>query len=300
MDQVQDLYAILGVSKDCSEDDIKKAYRKLSLQYHPDKNHGDDETFKLLSNAYQILSDPKQRLIYDMTVKDEIPSSSLLSLFDKLLNVFMKVSKPPREKQENAKPHPVKPKDVSVTITVDLVEVYNSEIKKVLVKVKRNGQPSTETCYMQLLNYADGIRFNGMGDAIDEHPPSDIIINIKVNEHPFIKMDASKYDLYIDYNIGLYEYYYGIDVNIPFLNNEVLSVRKTFDKRLDYHGSNMIVGTLVFKEHGLPYTISETVVYGDLYIYFRLTLPSPTEVDQKDDALKNILRQYYKGNAVFI
>ena len=54
------MYEVLGVSKDASQDDIKKAYRKLAMQHHPDKG-GNPEKFKEVTNAYEILSDPQKR-----------------------------------------------------------------------------------------------------------------------------------------------------------------------------------------------------------------------------------------------
>ncbi|CEG63802.1 Putative Mitochondrial protein import protein MAS5 [Rhizopus microsporus] len=62
-----DYYKILELDSNCSEEDIKKAYRKLALKYHPDKNRepGAAEKFKAISEAYQILSDPEKRRIYD-------------------------------------------------------------------------------------------------------------------------------------------------------------------------------------------------------------------------------------------
>lgn len=68
MSQPQDYYVLLGVSRDASDADIKKAYRKLAMKYHPDRNPGDkasEEKFKEIQQAYAILSDEKKRRAYD-------------------------------------------------------------------------------------------------------------------------------------------------------------------------------------------------------------------------------------------
>ncbi len=61
----KDYYEILGVSRDASEAEIKKAYRKLAHKYHPDKDGGDEEKFKEVNEAYAVLSDAKKRAQYD-------------------------------------------------------------------------------------------------------------------------------------------------------------------------------------------------------------------------------------------
>src|SRR5690606_503588 len=65
---MRDFYEVLGVGREASEAEIKKAYRRLAMQYHPDRNPGDkdaEERFKEASNAYKVLSDPDQRARYD-------------------------------------------------------------------------------------------------------------------------------------------------------------------------------------------------------------------------------------------
>ncbi|GAN01874.1 DnaJ homolog subfamily B member 8 [Mucor ambiguus] len=70
---MMDFYKVLEITPDASEEDIKKAYRKLALKYHPDKNHepGAAEKFKSVSEAYQILSDPEKRRLYDSEASED-------------------------------------------------------------------------------------------------------------------------------------------------------------------------------------------------------------------------------------
>ena len=66
----KDYYGILGVAKNATEAEIKKAYRKLAMKYHPDRNPGKEkeanEKFKQINEAYEVLGDPEKRKQYDM------------------------------------------------------------------------------------------------------------------------------------------------------------------------------------------------------------------------------------------
>src|SRR3989442_814732 len=64
----RDYYDVLGVARDANDADLKKAYRRLAMEYHPDRNNGDkrsEEQFKQVSEAYEVLRDPEKRARYD-------------------------------------------------------------------------------------------------------------------------------------------------------------------------------------------------------------------------------------------
>lgn len=81
MSENKDYYKVLNLSDDCTHDDIKKSFRKLSYKHHPDKNNGNDSVFKQVSEAYSILSDKEKRRQYDMERKMGNPIDLINSLF---------------------------------------------------------------------------------------------------------------------------------------------------------------------------------------------------------------------------
>jgi molecular chaperone DnaJ len=94
-----DYYQELGIAKNASQEEIKKAYRKNALKYHPDKNQGDPEAekkFKKISEAYEVLSDEKKRQIYDQYGADAVKGASMggghpggFSTMEEALRTFM-------------------------------------------------------------------------------------------------------------------------------------------------------------------------------------------------------------------
>ncbi len=80
-----DYYEVLEIGRDASGDEIKKAYRKLALKFHPDRNQGDkeaEERFKQINEAYQVLSDPQKRATYDRYGKAGLDSSGFSGFSD--------------------------------------------------------------------------------------------------------------------------------------------------------------------------------------------------------------------------
>jgi molecular chaperone DnaJ len=93
---VSDFYTLLGVPRDCSEADIKKAYRKLAMEYHPDRNSstGTEERFKEITEAYEVLRDPQKRAAYDRYGKAGVGGSGGFDFhhvdLSEALNIFMR------------------------------------------------------------------------------------------------------------------------------------------------------------------------------------------------------------------
>ena len=119
------LYEKLGIPKEASKDDIKKAFRKLSLEHHPDKG-GDEEKFKEISNAYDVLSDDDKRKNYDLTGGE---TQQPFNPFQQGFNPFGFMFNQRNKRQEAMR----KLDDSIYTIEIPLEEVFFGKTRKMLV-----------------------------------------------------------------------------------------------------------------------------------------------------------------------
>jgi DnaJ family protein A protein 2 len=159
-------YDILGVSSDASDDEIKKAYRKLAIKFHPDKNksEGAEDKFKEISKSYEILSDSSKRKIYDQVGEDGLNDNGMSggSPFDMFEQMF--------GNSGNGFPFnggfpfgggntkPQKGSDIPYTLNISLEEMYMGKTKKMSLsrKIKCNkcsgtgcttgNKPTCSTC----------------------------------------------------------------------------------------------------------------------------------------------------------
>jgi molecular chaperone DnaJ len=132
------LYDVLGISPDATPEEIKKAYRSLALQHHPDKNHGsnqeeNDNMFKQISEAYTVLSDPEKRQRYDMTGSTSSDAAASFSADPSMLHeLFAEMFSPFASQRENTNPQQQK-----VQVALSLTEIkYGVAPKRIQVKVK--------------------------------------------------------------------------------------------------------------------------------------------------------------------
>ena len=296
-----DLYSILCLNRDATQDDIKKAYKQLALQHHPDKNGGDDTKFKKINEAYQILSDPDKRKMYDLKYEDNINLDILNKFATILMDIVQekmkdKVKQNLRKEKKDSNIPPV-----TLKIAVDLEDIYLAKVKKIVVKVKRKEDDmfvfKSVPLYISLLNYETQYVFAKQGDEseIDEQR-GDVIVNLDVkNDKVMIDTLFCKYDLQMECDMSLYEYFYGIDRSIKYFNT-FIDV-KTKPKLVN---DGVCGFTHEVEGHGLPYINKdetgddEEIKRGKLYIHFKLQICQISKDVLMEN--ENIFKTYFNSN----
>jgi DnaJ-class molecular chaperone len=332
-----DPYEVLGLNRTASNEEIKQSYKRLALKFHPDKTQGDDIPFKRINEAYQILKDPITKQIYDARFQESFNidvlnsiASSLMTLFhdklkEKLNHKLGKDGTNGNNKKDNQSTSQssktrTKSAPLCIKIAVDICEIYNSCVKKIIVRVMRRHEDGSLKLksipfYISLLNYEDTYVFEKMGDDNDENTErGDIIVKIDIVSNKIKGVDIDKlickYDLQIERQMSLYEYYYGINIKLDYFNEEVVDVtknvheEKNIDIPIDILNHSYVH---VIEGKGLPYMdtsnntnasishdeegFDKETKRGNLYIIFNLTIP---RLDKKDLLLnENFFKAYF-------
>lgn len=136
MAQTKDLYEILGVPNDASEDEIKKAFRQQARKYHPDnKETGNEEIFKEVNQAYEILSDPEKRTIYDQYGMGGLRSTFTDIDFDfgfgDLSDIFSQFFGGARTHRSSG---PERGSDLRYELDIDFLEAMNGCTKQITIQ----------------------------------------------------------------------------------------------------------------------------------------------------------------------
>ena len=300
----EDYYQTLGVKRDASPEEIKKAYRKLAQKYHPDKAKGDkrqaEEQFKKISEAYAVLSNPEKRKSYNevgsqafhtkYTQEDIFKGFDFSEIFDTGIsdNIFSRLfgglggrSRGGRTRvfrygggpaeDFQAQPRPLKGEDLQVEMPITLHEMAFGTEK--IVSFSPNGQQvkvavkiPPGTLPGKKLRIAGKGRPGPMGG-----PPGDLYIKLREQEHPVFKREGN--DLYVDRHIRVTEAILGTKVTAPTLDGKTMSLK--------VHPGTQSHTKMRLKNYGLPFANGKT--RGDQYV--RIIVDTPTNLTNKQKTL---------------
>jgi curved DNA-binding protein len=216
-------YDTLGVAKTATPDEIKRAYRKLASQHHPDKG-GDTAKFQEIEAAYRVLSDPGQRQQYDtpqpqgmhfnFTGHDVPPE--VKDIFNNFGFNFGG-GQPFGFNQQRRN------RDLKIEIAVDLVSTLNNQTKTVSVQTTNGLRETIEVNIPRGVTNGATIKYAGLGDNLfNTIPRGDLYVQININNHPDFVVHGI--DLYVKINISCFIAIVGGDVDIKTLDGRVLSL----------------------------------------------------------------------------
>lgn len=308
----RDLYEILGVQRDVSPDDLKKAYRKLAKQWHPDANKGNkeaEERFKEISGAYEALSDPQKRALYDelgpdalkigfdpekareyrrwKTAQDSGRASSPFEGFEfgddvDLGDIFASIFG--GRARGSRRPGPVRGADLTMELGVTLGEMIHGGERVISFNRPEPHGPGHARLTVKIpAGVAEGgrIRLAGQGAHVASGPAGDLYLVPHLLQHPTVRRDGR--DLSMPFPITVREALEGAEVRCPTFDGEVqvkIPKRAQSGSRLRLRGLGLPDGPRGGR--------------GDFYLELRIVLPQkPTATAKK---LAEELDASYEGD----
>jgi len=311
----RDLYGTLGVAKDATQDVIKKAYRKLAKELHPDRNPGDkksEERFKDVAFAYDVVSDPKTRALFD-----EFGEAGLRENFDadaaRQMRAYQRAAGSGRGRQSGSLEdifgsvggagggagagggfpfdledllggragqrrgrRPSKGSDLESEITVSFGDALRGTEQALTFRMPGTEGPTTVRARIPA-GVADGnkVRLRGQGGAgVNGGPTGDIVLTVRVAPHDSFRRDGD--DLHVELPITLAEAFRGAKVRVPTLEGDV---------QLRIPPRTQGGATLRLRGKGAP---MRGGARGDLYAHVQIRLPDGElpDIDAAIDALE--------------
>ncbi|NOY68300.1 MAG: DnaJ domain-containing protein [Deltaproteobacteria bacterium] len=298
----KDYYSVLGVKKDASADDIKKAYRKMAMKYHPDHSNGNtanEEKFKEISEAYAVLSDPEKRKQYDTfgaegfdqrfsqeDIFRNVDMGDILKEFGFGGGSFSFGGRGGRGSARNFSFNPesifgglrgrgrqnaaVKGQDLEYEIPLALSDVVTGT-EKIITITRPSGQTETLTIKIPKgMVTGKKLRIGGRGEPSPHGGPTgNLYIRARLIPDPVYRVEG--HDLYLEREIKLTEAILGTRINIPSVSGSQLSLKIPPGTG---HGKK-----LRLPGQGLPRMKGRGA--GDLYVVINEMIPGSLNEKQK-------------------
>ena len=280
---MKDYYKILGINKDATEDEVKKAFRKLAHAYHPDKSGGDEAKFKEASEAYAVLSDKKKRTQYDQFGSAGGQAGGGFqggfnpqdfgfdfsgfgqAGFDTgdLSDILSSIFGGRRVRRG---------RDIAVDIELSFQESVFGADRKVVINSKFVKQKEVSISVPAGIDDGQMIRLNGQGEILEGGVSGDLYVKVHVRKHPYLRKEG--YNLLMDLEVKLTDALLGVDRKIATLDGEITLKVPSSTK----HGTILRV-----KGKGVPTSAParQSGGRGDLYIRIAVQIPEKLSKEAK-------------------
>ncbi|WP_305909680.1 DnaJ C-terminal domain-containing protein [Methylomarinum sp. Ch1-1] len=285
--EFKDYYKIMGVSRDASKDEIKRAYRKLARKYHPDvsKEPDAEARFKEVGEAYEVLKDPEKRAAYDRLGANwkagqdfrpppdwdkgfefhsggftDADASGFSDFFESLFGGGL-FGRGFQRANFN-----VRGQDTFAKISIDLEDAFNGATRNINLRnteLGEDGRPHVKTRSLNVhiprgIRQGQHIRLSGQGGAgSGQGKAGDLYLQIEFNPHRFYRVDGK--DIMLDLPIAPWELALGAKIKTPTPNGPV---------DLTIPSGNLSGKKLRLKGRGIPGKPP-----GDLYVILQIVLP---------------------------
>lgn len=288
----EDYYRILGIGKNASPEEIKKAYRKLALRYHPDKNPNNreaEEKFKKINEAYAVLGDPDKRSQYDrfgsegfsqrFSQQDIFRNFDFSSIFEE-----MGFGSPGRKQSGGGRRRPeafgdifseilrgaggraAAPRrgvDLEYALPVSLEEVY-AGVEKTVGIPRGFGQEDIRVKIPPGVREGQKLRIAGKGESVPGGEPGDLLMRITMQPHLLFSREED--DVYVQIPVTFSQAVLGDTIDVPTLGGE--------KRRLKIPAGTQGNTKIRLKGYGFPKRGDQA--RGDQYVRIAVAVPKKT------------------------
>ena len=291
----QDYYDVLGLNKSASQDQIKKTYRRLARQYHPDLHPGTkkaemENKFKELNEAYEVLSDKDKRKKYDQfgfqwkeaeayqraseqagahapggewhTVHTEGEGADFSDLFENIFGGQAKREGP------SFRGFAMPGADLEATVPLTLRDVFTTTTRR-LNLTDSEGKPQTiDVRIPKGVQHGERVRVKGKGaPGRGGGPRGNLYLRVHLESHPVFQRHGA--DLYVDLPVWPWETALGTEVEVPTLNGHV---------KLKIPFGSQSKQKMRLKGKGLP---TRSGGHGDQFVVLNVVMPTSLDEEEK-------------------
>ena len=267
-----DYYSILGIPKTASDSDIRKAYKKQSMQHHPDRG-GDEEQFKRVNEAYQTLRDPHKKAMYDHQQTAgrggfNFNTQNMGGFEDIFAQAFGGFQQ--RQQPRN--------RDITISVGLTLEDVLQGKEVIATYRLRSGREENVSITIPKGAKDGDTIRYQGFGEDLDHRlPRGNLNVRLKVTPHHRFNRDGDS--LWTKEYINALDLITGCSIIVNTLDRQEIKINVP-------PGTNSGT-TLRVTDHGLPNI--DNGRRGHLFVKVEAKIPKVTNEEQlrKLRALRN-------------